>query len=61
MTKITIDTADIEKYLSPKSQRQLKILVESINIGRQADGKETIGTVEVADYEYSPFFNRGKY
>lgn len=61
MTKITIDTADIEKYLSPKSQYKLKMMIDSINLGRKTDGKAPIEELKVMDYEYSPWFDRGKY
>lgn len=61
MSKITIDTADIEKYLSPQSQYKLKMMIDSINLGRKTDGKSPMEELKVMDYEYSPWFDRGKY
>ena len=61
MSKITIDTADIEKYLSPQSQYKLKMMIDSINLGRKTDGRPPIEEPKVMDYEYSPWFDRGKY
>ena len=61
MSKITIDTADIEKYLPPQSQYKLKMMIDSINLGRKTDGRPPIEELKVMDYEYSPWFDRGKY
>ena len=61
MTRITIDTADIEKYLSPQSQYKLKMMIDSINLGRKTDGRPPIEELKVMDYEYSPWFDRGKH
>ena len=61
MQTINIPKADIEKYLSPQSQYKLKMMIDSINLGRKTDGRPPIEELKVMDYEYSPFFNRGKY
>lgn len=61
MSKITIDIKDVEKYLSPQSRYRLKMMIDSINLGRKTDGKSPMEELKVMDYEYDPFMNRGKY
>lgn len=59
--KTVILKADVEKYLSLQSQYRLKMMVDAINVGRKSDGKDPIETIEVRDYEYDPFMNRGRF
>ncbi|WP_462419994.1 hypothetical protein [Salinicoccus sp. Marseille-QA3877] len=51
---------DAKKYLSMKSQYRLKMMIDAINLGRESDGREPIEALEVDDYEYSQWFDRGR-